>query len=358
MPRHPNPIPYLLYSVPVIKQQPNGNLMVLKQCLLILLVFFLSGCFESDKARTQFENYQTRLANVVNTEPVPLENSIYIALPRKRDLQQPLKDVRMGLLDAYELRECGLFQLVADRNSILGKVQDAFRQLSYEFQLLATLERCLLQVDSDSLKAQLETVLKQKQAQLPIVYLNTLTSSDAWRQQLTPPSANLIAPDKPFPHSEALLAINTYASLLEQGADIVNIQEPIEKQRYLGAVFFSMDESTRWLNTITKQLHRDDPLVSCGPNRDPTRFNYLRNVFDKFFVGEVQPYLSNINGLYLDAQSALQKLHSQLPENSAFSAFNAAYFGGEHYRLFQQAVKDHVSYWQKLFKRCNVQVGA
>ncbi|USH03943.1 DUF3080 domain-containing protein [Grimontia kaedaensis] len=330
--------------------------MVNRIAVIIIALFLLSGCLEPDKARAQFENYQTRLANVVNTEPLPLEESDYIELPRKRDLKLPVGDVRMGLLDAYELRECGLFQLIADRNSILGKVQDAFRQLNYEVSLLNTLELCLADVESDALREQLLNAQKQKQQQLSTVYWNTLVSSDAWRQQLTPASVSLIAPDKPFPHSEALLAINAYANLYERGTDIVSLQEPIEKQRYLGSVFHSMDESTRWLNTITKQLYRDDLLVICGANRDPTRLNYLRNVFDKFFIGEVQPYLSKINGLYLDAQPALETLHRQLPENDVFLSYNDAYFAGSHYQSFQKAVKDHVGYWQQLFQRCNVQL--
>ncbi|EOD78710.1 hypothetical protein D515_02513 [Grimontia indica] len=330
--------------------------MVHRLALVITGLFLLSGCLESDKARAQFENYQSRLANVVNTEPLPLEDSVSIELPRKRDLTLPLEDVRMGLLDAYELRECGLFQLIADRNSILGKVQDAFRQLNYEVSLLNTLELCLADVESDTLREQLLKVQKQKQKQLSTVYWNTLISSDAWRQQLTPSGIGLIAPDKPFPHSEALLAINAYAHLSEKDTDIVSLQEPIEKQRYLGTVFYSMDESTRWLNTITKQLYRDDLLVICGANRDPTRLNYLRNVFDKFFIGEVQPYLSKINGLYLDVQPALETLHRQLPDNEVFFHYNDAYFAGSHYQNFQQAVKDHVGYWQQLFQRCNVQV--
>lgn len=114
--------------------------MTIRILWVICIAFMLSGCLENDKARAQFENYQSRLASVLDTEPLPLKAPSYIELPRKRDLALPVEDVRMGLLDAYELRACGLFQLIADRNSILGKVQDGFRQLQYEITLLSTLE--------------------------------------------------------------------------------------------------------------------------------------------------------------------------------------------------------------------------
>lgn len=333
-------------------------MMLIRTLVLLSSLCTLTACLEQDEARAQFENYHTRLANVLDTEPLALESSPYIALPRKRDLVVPLEDVRMGVLDAYELRECGLFQLIAERNSILGKVQDAFHRLSYETQLLATITSCLAGIESESLRNQLLDVQQQKQAQYPKVYLNTVTGSDAWRQQLTPISATMIAPDAPFPHSEALLAINSFSGITNNNGDITALQEPIEKQRYLGTLFYSLDESRRWLEATTKQLYRDDASVICGQNRNPTRLNYLRNVFDKFFVGEIQPYLAKLNALYLDAQPALEQLNQSTIGQNAFDAYRKAYFAGDHYRAFRHAVKDHVQYWQQLFKRCDIQIGS
>ncbi|MEZ8083954.1 DUF3080 family protein [Enterovibrio norvegicus] len=326
-----------------------------------VLLVSLTGCFGDDPAIAQFETYQQRLANVVETDPLPLSESISISLPRKRDLLLPLEDIRMGLLDAYELRECGLFQLIADRNSILGKVQDAFRHLDYEIKLLNTVAYCLSSIENDPLIEQLTALQKQKSQQLTTVYWNTFVSSDAWRKQLIPAGNALIPPEKPFPHSDALLAIERYANLIEQKAhevDALSLQEPIEKQHYLGAVFLSLDESTRWLNTITQQLERDDHLIVCGENRDPTRLNYLRNVFDTFFIGAVQPYVSTLNGLYLDVQPSLHQLNETITiAPSHFHSYQHAYLRGDRYDEFQRAVKHHVQYWQSLFSRCQITVG-
>ncbi|MDD1780813.1 DUF3080 domain-containing protein [Enterovibrio sp. ZSDZ35] len=327
--------------------------------IVITLIGMLQGCFDDDKAKGLFVDYSERLANVVETSPIPPSESRAIKLPRKRDLVVPIEDTRMGLLDAYELRQCGLFQLIADRNSILGKVQDAFRQLNYELALLRTLNQCLEDVTSEPLSSELKRIQVVKRNQIHLVYWNTFASSDAWRSQLTPPSISMISPDTPFAHSEALLAIESYSSLLANPSsrNVLELQEPIEKQRYLGALFYSMDESTRWLNAATEQLERDDARVLCGKNRNTTRFTYLQNVFSTFFIDGVQPYLSKINGLYLDAQPSLVRLHQRFGEMPPFTDYSAAYFSGEHYDEFQDAVKNHVAYWQTLFKRCGVKIG-
>lgn len=333
----------------------------LRHATVAMLLLSLTGCFGDDPAIAQFQTYQQRLANVVETDPLPLSDAISIALPRKRDLLLPLADIRMGLLDAYELRECGLFQLIADRNSILGKVQDAFRHLDYEIKLLNTVAYCLSNIENETLTEQLTALQEQKSQQLTTVYWNTFASSEAWRKQLIPAGNALIPPDAPFPHSDALLAIARYANLIgqkPQQVDAISLQEPIEKQHYLGAVFLSLDESTRWLNTITQQLERDDHLIICGENRDPTRLNYLRNVFDTFFIGAVQPYVSKLNGLYLDVQPSLHQLNESISAApSHFHPYQDAYLRGDRYDEFQRAVKHHVQYWQSLFSRCQITVG-
>ena len=333
----------------------------LRHATVATLLLSLTGCFGDDPAIAQFETYQQRLANVVETDPLPLSEAISIPLPRKRDLLLPLADIRMGLLDAYELRECGLFQLIADRNSILGKVQDAFRHLDYEIKLLNTVAYCLTNIENETLTEQLTALQEQKSQQLTTVYWNTFASSEAWRKQLIPAGNALIPPDEPFPHSDALLAIARYANLIgqkPQEVDAISLQEPIEKQHYLGAVFLSLDESTRRLNTITQQLERDDHLIICGENRDPTRLNYLRNVFDTFFIGAVQPYVSKLNGLYLDVQPSLHQLNASInAAPSDFQPYQDAYLKGDRYDEFQHAVKHHVQYWQSLFSRCQITVG-
>ncbi|RXJ71671.1 hypothetical protein CS022_20225 [Veronia nyctiphanis] len=100
-------------------------------CAVLLL-----GCRPGNETTDLFETYQQRLANVVDADTSPLPESDKVQLPRKRELIQPIEDVTFGLLDAYDLRKCGLFQLIAERNSVLGKIQDPFRQLDYEVSFL------------------------------------------------------------------------------------------------------------------------------------------------------------------------------------------------------------------------------
>ncbi|MDP2543107.1 DUF3080 family protein [Photobacterium damselae subsp. piscicida] len=100
-----------------------------------------------------FSTYAQRLANVPETsfdEQTVNTHLDIIPYPDNRDIYQTIPDIRIGLLDAYELRQCGLFHLIAERNSVLGKVQDKTRQLQYEILFLQGLRTCLATLDTNT----------------------------------------------------------------------------------------------------------------------------------------------------------------------------------------------------------------
>ena len=155
----------------------------MKILLVLCCTLLLTSCKEN-ATNTLLNTYQQRLANVLEITPadtLPLNLPIY---PDTRSLKQPIADIRIGLLDAYELRQCGLFQLIAERNSVLGKVQDQTRQLRYEVLFLKQLNHCLTMLNSNStseLQSQLNDIYQQKQQQLPLVIWNMVFTGKEWR---------------------------------------------------------------------------------------------------------------------------------------------------------------------------------
>ncbi|MBY5944109.1 DUF3080 domain-containing protein [Photobacterium rosenbergii] len=335
---------------------------------ILILLLALTGC-EPNTAKRSFNTYNDRLANVLDTPPATINVDEIEAFPEPRELLLPIEDIRIDLLDAYELRKCGLFNLIAERNSILGKVQDKTRQLRYELILLNGLNHCqeVLPEDSEVLPM-LEGFKQQKQAQLAQHLWNMFTTEKEWRQQLTihhqPFELGLF-----YGFDESLNAFNylafiqqhiqTGSSVGEKQADrLIKHQEQLHAHHYFGQLIFSIHLSTLWLDSITNMLEDNESALICGPNRNQQQAEYLSNVFYKFFVNELQPYLAELDSQYQQISPALSELlDPELNQNPVIGPYYDRYLSGELHRNFRQATLKHVSFWKRTFKRCNIKVG-
>ncbi|WP_318455537.1 DUF3080 domain-containing protein [Photobacterium leiognathi] len=358
---------------------PNTFNSTLKTFTLALgLVLLLAGC-KQNSSEAAFNNYHQRLTNVLDIDPTPIPNTDVLPLPQKRDLNQALPDIRIGLLDAYELRQCGLFQLIAERNSILGKVQDKTRSLQYELLFLNGLSYCLTQLKPDSdLVAELTPIYQQKQQQLPMIFWNMIFTGEEWRKQLTL-GHELVDSEKNSAFLTSLSAFSYVADLINNNVtttptpiapalienkyqDLLHHQQQIYNSRYIGDLFYSLSRTTTWLTTITAQLNANQDLILCGNNMNQQKAKYLRNVFYKFYVADIQRYLAHLDSQYQQIQPVLQQIHQQLNQapiqvTPDMQGYIDAYINGETYRQFHQATLDHVKFWQRLFKQCNFKVG-
>ncbi|RXJ71672.1 hypothetical protein CS022_20230 [Veronia nyctiphanis] len=214
-------------------------------------------------------------------------------------------------------------------------------------------------IESPEIKSLLTEAISVKSRQLPTRYWNAIGGSDAWNKQLGLP-VNMISIKNVVPDSNVTSAINAFADIPNATTGQLTItpwQETIEKQKMLGALFFSLDESRRWLTATTQQLRENDKKILCGRNINQTKAKYLRNIFDEFYVDQIQPYLASLDNMYQDISPSLRQIAEYSDTPSAFNDYQTAYFEGKHYQLYKKAVKDHVIYWRELFERCNMRIG-
>ncbi|ENM5787164.1 DUF3080 domain-containing protein [Vibrio metoecus] len=324
-----------------------------RKTLLLFLLAILSGCDHQAAIEDDFASYLTRIANVQEqaafTPPAWTAQSV----SPKRELMTPLEPLTIGLLDSYELRQCGLFERIAQRNSILGKVQDAFREWDFQIALLNGLDTCLLEPKlSPALKAQLLEIKVIKQQELPSRWNNLLYTSDVMRSQLSGAKwydANWSTDELLF----ALQQLNQIDINIKQRLPIPELslftqQEILEKQRLLGHLKFSLDRATDWLDTLSRQLIDHDDVILCGVNRNQTKLTYLRNVFQSQYIEKVQPYLASLDQAY----------YQFAPQLSLFNQLNSPFPIQASHQRFRDAIQKHAHYWQQLFKRCGITVGA
>ncbi|WP_199481536.1 DUF3080 family protein [Vibrio owensii] len=327
---------------------------------LLLSTSLLTGCnewFNPEKA--VFEKYNQRLANVLDTSESELEASPAVTVPEKRELFQELPRLSLGLLESYQLRQCGLFNLLAEKNSQLGKVQDAFYDFDYQTNLLRTLNGCLNDYPlSNEESTKLNGLYDQKWHHLTVHLDNMLLTSDAMRKQLTGSEwLPMESKDQVAHVRDAFLALDEmyqtpYRTLSRlPDVTIVNYQEEIEKTRLVGRLYYTLIDATHWLEQTTQMLEANQDKIICGANRDTTQFRYLRNVFQSIYVDEVQPYMAFVDSTYQQLDGGINLVEQRM------AAHGANYGIEKAHDQFRQKTLEHVQFWKDLFKRCGVSVG-
>ncbi|CAH7117834.1 conserved hypothetical protein [Vibrio chagasii] len=318
---------------------------------LLLITVVLGGCF-GEGPGDLFDDYQTKVARVQDAEELK-QAWEFEGLPRKRELLLNVPSVSIGLIDSYQLRQCGLFNLIAERNSVLGKVADEFRNYDYQVALLEGVGKCL---STDELDPEIIELLRgieqQKLAQFPLHQWNLIYASDAMQAQMR--GSQWLRQDigqQVRQTSDALEHLNQSLNTPLVSGKTTEVQEVLEKSSTLGDLYYSLARASVELDTITKQLTTFDANIICGKQRDTTKFRYLNNVFEQQYIGKVQPYMAQLDGYY-------QQLAPQLAMFDAQPELHSYYFPiQDTHQAFRASTRRHVEYWQQLFKRCGRKVG-
>ncbi|MDH5929183.1 DUF3080 domain-containing protein [Vibrio lentus] len=318
---------------------------------LLCLTMVLTGCFD-DSPQNYFDDYQTKIANVQEADEIQ-EDWELESLPRKRELFIEVPSLSIGLIDSYQLQQCGLFNLIAEKNSVLGKVADEFRNYDYQVALLEGVGQCL---SNNELEPEIVELLReieqQKLAQFPLHQWNLIYASEAMQSQMRG-SQWLRADigDQVRQTSDALEHINQALNTPLVSGKTTEVQEVLEKSSTLGDLYYSLARASVELDTITQQLTTFDANIICGKQRDTTKFRYLNNVFEQQYIDKVQPYMAQLDGYY-------QQLAPQLAMFDAQPELHSYYFPiKDAHQAFRSSTRRHVDYWQQLFKRCGRKVG-
>lgn len=326
---------------------------------LLLSTTLLSGCTEwFNPEKAVFEKYNQRLANVLEVSESELETSHAVTIPDKRELFQELPRLSLGLLESYQLRQCGLFNLLAEKNSQLGKVQDAFYDFDYQTSLLRTLNGCLSDYPlSDEEITKLSGLYDQKWHHLAVHLDNMLLTSDAMRKQLTGSEWLPLESKDQIAHvRDAFLALDEmyqtpYRTLSRlPDVTIVNYQEELEKTRIVGRLYYTLVDATHWLEQTTQMLEENQDKIICGANRDTTQFRYLRNVFQSIYVAEVQPYMAFVDSTYQQLSVGVRLVEQRMAAHGTNYGIESAH------NQFRKKALEHVHFWKDLFGRCGVKV--
>ena len=332
----------------------------MKFWLLPFLALSLLACSGNNGDKV-FKNYQQRLARVLATEVPQSPMPSAAALAEPRDIKQPLPDLRLDLTDTFATRRCGLDTLIGERNSSLGRVYSASKQLSYELRFLNQLQNCIGQSwDNTNLLTELQQVYQHKQDSVHIAFNNMLLTDDTLRKQLFGVRDSLPLNDVAGQNEtwQALTELTLLQQFIHeknwQAAAAVNIEQQLQllyQYNFIGRLQHSLRLSSHQLAYLNLMLVNAKPEQLCQPRPDKQQLEILANIFNKYFIAQVQQYSVNLEQYQQQLWPLLSALYSDTPLHAALQQR----FDG-NYQSMRTELSQHVSWWQQLNRQCPLQL--
>ncbi|WP_428034005.1 DUF3080 family protein [Amphritea sp.] len=348
----------------------------------LLALMLLQGC-DQRPAESMLERYSNRVANSLDSD-AELELDIPLALPPyplRRERIQPVTDLRQGLIEVLNLRHCQLLNLIAERNSSLGKVMQPSRQMVYEIRLLFRLGQCqqtLAQTNADpELLQQVDEIFRIKKANFEAALWNGIFTSEAIERNFSRSEPPLpLTDDDGFSQSrQAMLIFNRIAALNNKinphqttwtEPDYLDQLEP--HYQALSTLRFG----SRWLRSlylITYTLNHTAGVIEQRLGQRPLCFNkqatpkalIVKNVFNKYYAGELQPYMARVDREgreWLALNRRLLLNFSDIPD--AMLGYQAQIIATDAplWQNYTQARDRHTKAWQRLLSQCNLMPGS
>jgi hypothetical protein len=254
-----------------------------------------------------------------------------------------------------------LGNLIAERNSSLGKVMVYSTQLQYEINLLLALEACIHHVEQDSagkkaldipsdLRKTLQDIFRQKQQQLTARLLNFLTLDTTLRQQINGSQRPL-----DLTSGQAVETLQALQNLLRlkqkiqsrdyQAASSIDINQQLALL-YQGQILADLQHSLR--SNLTQMRMLNTQLNTLKPQwcKSETQ-DILQQVLLQVFIGKVQQQLAHQDGIAQQLIPILQLLYMNTPLSSEVELrFH------QPWQQLHQELKTHIDWWQRLRNSC------
>lgn len=333
-----------------------------------VLVLLLAACTETPQGR--LDDYVQRVARAGEVERPEARQALPPLYPRGRERRLPIEPLRVDLLDLFRLQDCDLSQLIAERNSILGRYLTEAGTLAYELAFLARAERCRAWLarqgdgDTPALREPLDALLTAKRQSLPSLWWNSSFGSDAFALAFSlasAPQASTQTAD-PFAARQALEALLELGAQLHArtpaAADLEQWYRALSERRYFGAWLRSALALATSLEQAAAALERIDRDRLC-PQHEPTpRARILQTVFLKIYAGRVQPELARVHSQgreWLPVMRALWQQQTRRTEAlERYAARTFAEVPGSIASRLDQAVARHTDAWQAVLGACGL----
>ena len=358
-------------------------------------VLLLVGCSPADQARALWQDYENRLANVLEADlsaPMPNtdnSNTTTASESTQTILSQPrfsqpkrsewhggissqsdspdsvakrISPNSIGLLDLAALNHCRLGGLIADHNSSLGKVAQPSNLVIYQLEFIKAAPDCIKTLGDSDLKAVLSAELAFKKQTAARLFVWFLENEPVIRKRLFIGSASLGASSAKAGLIEAETAFNRLLKIQTliadgdfaafNGEELNHALNSLNQNEFGVRYMAGMKMNIQALQQLNSVL-TNHPLMRCKPGHNPAKQQILLNVLNKFFIGKLQPYL----GVYSEAQFRLEPTVTALFRSTAWQPQIDYYFGEDGAPLqLKTLIRRHIGIWQTLQQSCALEI--
>lgn len=328
--------------------------------LFILLLMILSvGCDSSHLLQNHLQEYQERMANVLD---VSGQSRLTISLPPYpplSDLTQNIPATSIKLFEFYKLKHCELYTLVAERNTSLGNLQLPSTRYIYERHLIDALQQCLKDTTDTKLQDKLTNWHQTKANQILMIWADLIQQSSELKQGFSANFAlvkgnqqdGLIQTKQTLNY---LLNINQNKQI--KSAELEQHLKNLMNNPLPAKLWLSQLTLTEYLNRSTNWLVQHTNDLQCSGDGSEKKMEYLTNVFQQFFIEKIQPIASKINHYQYQLGPIFEMMSVDPHLSSSFKEY-IEQLNQQGFKNYQTAIQQHIQLWQGLFKRCNVKLG-
>lgn len=349
----------------------------MRPLLLLLVAAMLSGCSTGEQAA--LDDYLERLGRALQAELPESDGEELPAaltdLPGRRQLSVSEPELSINLLDFLSLSSCELGRVLGANNSSLGKLAAPSQRLHLQRDLMLSAPDCLDVLDNSNaeLADKLRRLMQQKHDARMTYWWNAWFASEEWQAFLSR-SEGLLPAGEISPQGEetTLAATQVFDYLVQQGRQWQSgdwhydsgVMEAHQQQMLATAAIGRwrltnralMEASIRGARLLEQRLG-ERPL--CPAGRLTPQARILRNVFQKFYAGVFQPYLSKTDRFgaelidYLNAISLL----APISVVDDWQRDVVATLESERAAMLQ-AHRGHVTKWQDILAQCAMMPGS
>jgi hypothetical protein len=326
--------------------------------LILAICFSLIGCGEHNKIVDDIEAYSQRLQSYTGIELPPDAGELSLRAPSKSEFKQNVVEININLREFYALQDCALNQLVAQRNTALGKMQMPSARYAYESQLILALKQCaqLLNRSTDkALISKLRQWTHKKEKQLPISWANLITQSDEVYKHLSTNNGfiSATANDNFVASKQALNFL--LAARTTHPVDLTELEHHL--QQLANSPLVARAWRTQLL--ITNKLNHISPLLieylknnQCQSLQEKQSIEIMQNIFRKFFAENIQALAGELNKYHYQLSPLIEQLISSSYFNDSFKNYLRQH-NSINYELYKQSMQKHITLWQDIFALCD-----